>query len=503
MPPRPIYSALLSIIITPLLSAEQAERPNILLIVAEDASPDFGCYGNTSVTSPHIDKLAAEGIQFNNAYSSYSVSSPARGSLLTGLYPHQNGQMGLATHNYQMFPGIKTLPKYLKELGYITGNIGKIHVNNEADIPFDYWQIRSSNFGKKNLFDYAKKATEFINTADGEPFYLQVNFPDSHFPVQRQVQGRPHNIVEPSSIKESLPYVGILSPRIKENIANYYNCINRLDESVGMLIQALKESGQYHNTFIFFISDHGAQFSRAKVTNYEGGLKIPLLIKYPDKQMAGKQNDKLVSIIDLLPSFIDIAGGQASKELAGRSLISQLEGSTPWRRELYAGGLGSYPSNTYPKRSVRDERFKLIINEYAPQANPAYQCYSNAKGHYSAGCIPQEIQSAPKHIRDAYALWSAPPKYELYDLINDPYEWVNLSCSPQHSATLKRLQASLRQWRIETGDMIVYPEKLEQLRQEMNQLLKNQINYRHKKFKYDYLDYLRPKPQAAALNHQP
>ena len=188
------------------LCASGSQPPNILLIVAEDASQDLQCYGNEHVYTPILDKLAAEGVRFNNAYTTYSVSSPSRGSIFTGLYPHQNGQIGLATHRYEMFEGIITLPTYMKHLGYKTGCIGKIHVNPESAIPFDYWEIRSSNFAKKNLEDYSVKAKEFV-TSDNKPYFLMVNFPDAHHPFQKQVEGKPLHLVETGDVREGLPFV--------------------------------------------------------------------------------------------------------------------------------------------------------------------------------------------------------------------------------------------------------------------------------------------------------
>lgn len=138
--------------------------PNILFIVSEDNGLDLGCYGNKTVHTPHLDGLASRGVRFTQAYVPYSISSPSRGVLFTGLYPHQNGQVGLATHNYSMYRGVKTLPKYMRELGYKTGCIGKIHVNPESEIPFDFWENRGSNFAKKNLKSYAEQAVRFVKS---------------------------------------------------------------------------------------------------------------------------------------------------------------------------------------------------------------------------------------------------------------------------------------------------------------------------------------------------
>ena len=167
-------------------------RPNILLIVSEDNSQDLGCYGNSIVHTPNLDRLAKNGVRFTNAYATTSVCSPSRSSMLTGLYAHQNGQLGWASHNYTLFDSIKVLPQYLEEVGYRTGIIGKIHVNPDERFNFDFRAIPGSNFQKRNLSEYALNAKKFVEENDSdEPYFLMVNFPDAHLPFQNDVEGLP------------------------------------------------------------------------------------------------------------------------------------------------------------------------------------------------------------------------------------------------------------------------------------------------------------------------
>lgn len=472
-----------------------AQQPNILFIVAEDASQDLGCYGNAHVTTPNLDLLASQGARFRNAYTTYSVSSPSRGSIFTGLYAHQNGQIGLATHKYEMFPGIKTLPMYMKEVGYRTGCLGKIHVNPEERISFDYWDIRSSNFAKKELWKYAEKAEEFINSSN-DPFLLMVNFPDSHFPVQPLVEGRPLEVIGMDEVKESLSFVGVDSDYMRQNTANYYNCINRLDESVGMLLKALERTGKAENTIIIFISDHGAQFSRGKHSNYEGGLKIPFIIKWPELVPPGEVRDEMISVIDLLPTFIHIAGGEIPRKLPGENLFNLWEDKEhSWRQYLFAGGMGAFPQVHFPRRSVRDERYKLVMNVNHGKENPHFDMYSNRIGHFSAGTTEEEIQNASTKVKQGYRVWRFPPQYELYDLQEDPDEWHNLADNPLYAEKLKQLVTVLHDWRKETDDRIMDPARLELINREMEETYKNKSTndyQKNKEFKYRYLEYLAP-----------
>lgn len=184
------FSALLS-------KSALGATPNILFIVSEDNGLDLGCYGNKSVHTPHLGSLASRGVLF------------------TGLYPHQNGQVGLATHNDSMYRGVKTLPKYMRQLGYKTGCIGKIHVNPESEIPFDFWENSGSNFAKKRLKSYAEQAVRFVKSDEDKPFFLMVNFPDVHFPVQASVEGLPSIQIDERKV-EPMEFVGVDSPRHRE-----------------------------------------------------------------------------------------------------------------------------------------------------------------------------------------------------------------------------------------------------------------------------------------------
>ena len=299
---------------------QKTSKPNILLIISEDNSQDLGCYGNDIVHTPNLDRLAENGIRFANAYTTYSVCSPSRSSIFTGFYPHQNGQLGWATLHYSMYEGIKVLPQYLKGSGYNTGILGKIHVKPSDIFSFDYSDIPGSNFKKENLSLYAQKAKELVQKSKTEdkPYMLMVNFPDAHLPFQNDVEGLPTVKVDTSRITSSLPFVGVNTPRLRKVTEAYYNCMNRLDESVGMLLDSI---GDLSNTCIIYLSDHGAQFSRGKMTNYEGGLKIPFIVHWPDKITdRGIVKDELISVIDILPTILEITGSEVPESLPGMSL---------------------------------------------------------------------------------------------------------------------------------------------------------------------------------------
>jgi hypothetical protein len=261
-------------------------QPNILFLVSEDNGPELGCYGDPYVQTPTLDKLAREGVRFERAFVPYSVCSPSRACFLTGLWPQQNGHLGLATHGFSLYRETASLPSWLGARGYRTGIIGKLHVNPERNFPWHFRAIRSANFGKRNMRDYASKAAEFVASSKaGQPWFLQINFPDAHFPLHRQQFGLPAKPLTGADVKP-LPFVGADSPRLRELTADYYNCMSRLDSGVRMVLDTLSAE-QREQTMVVYIGDHGAQFSRAKCSVYEAGLRVPMIVHWPNHMRAG------------------------------------------------------------------------------------------------------------------------------------------------------------------------------------------------------------------------
>ncbi len=476
------------------LTSESEVRSNILLIVSEDNGPDLGCYGVEDVYTPNIDGLAEEGIMFNNAFVTYSVCSPSRSTIYTGLYPHQSGQVGLATHRYRMYESYPTMPKLLKEAGYRTGCLGKIHVNPESAIPWDFHEIKGANFAKKGMERYAKFGGEFIEAGD-EPFFLMVNYPDAHCPWQPQVEGMPANPMTGEDLDQSMPFTGIDNERHRQLTADYYNSMNRLDESVGMLLDTLEKTGKSENTIIIYLGDHGAQFSRGKGCNYEAGLRVPFIVKWPGKVQGDQVSDQLISTIDLLPTVLELAGLAVPEHLPGISLLTSLISASrsPDHHEyIFAGGTGSASFYTYPMRSVRDRRFKLIKNLMHQRENPKFLGYAFMM--YGTGTLPEEVDAASPDIQQAYETWRNPPEYELYDLDADPYEFNNLSEDPAYTHELERLKNVLENWQEETLDPLHDPLVLSRFIQEMdsiNEAYPNKDYNRQEGFSWNYPNYFK------------
>jgi len=259
-----------------------AEQPNILLIVSEENGPELGCYGEPSVKTPVLDRLADEGARFENAFVPQAGCSQSRAALLTGLYPHQNGQIGLATWKFRMCrEDTPNIVRSLNRVGYRTGLIGKLHINPKSAFPFEMHEISTLNFSRKKLNEYAKHAEMFFSAGD-EPFFLSVNYPDAHRPFVEQVKGLPKQPLTADNVKP-LAYLKLDTPDLRKQTANYYHCMSRLDSLVGDLLDSLERSGKADNTLVVYLVDHGADLLRGKRTSYEGGVRIPLIVRWPGK----------------------------------------------------------------------------------------------------------------------------------------------------------------------------------------------------------------------------
>ena len=482
---------MLGVFVLALSWLQTQAQPNILLITTDDQGLQAGCYGDPLARTPNIDRLAAEGTRFTRGYVTQSSCSPSRSSILTGLYPHQNGQIGL-TNNYGMREGIQTLPTLLKNAGYRTGIIGKLHVNPKSAFPFDFWEMKSA-IQTRFVRQVNAAAQQFLDADSGSPFFLMVNLFDPHDPyneLANQCDGLPEKPYGPDDI-HPFDFMGVDVPELRKDIAIYYNCVSRADTGIGLVLESLKARGLDRNTLIVFLSDNGPAFTRGKATCYEAGLHVPFIMRYSPQGRAGQVCDELVSAVDILPTILEAAGIERTASLPGRSLLPFLRGENVLKRqtlcaEFTAHGIAHY----YPRRSICNPRFKLVQNLLPARSNPwsgigivralgKNKPLRGPAGHYNA--TASSFYDDPKHsfgapadvIRQSFLTFLNPPEFELYDIENDPHERSNLASNPEYSHVLLQLKAGLSQWRQETKDPYTDLDYLEEVTRRSDAIIKS------------------------------
>ena len=465
-------------------------QPNVLFVVSEDNSDHLGCYGDKSVHTPALDKLAAEGVRYTRAYVPYSVCSPSRAIFLTGLYTRQTGHIGLATHKFSMYKDFKTMPAYFQEAGYYTGFLGKTHVNPERVVEdyVDHRAIRNSNFGKTiSIKTYADEARKVMDQAreQKKSFLLIINYADAHRRfINTSKNGYPTKL-ETDEI-EPYPWIGSDSPELRKQITAYRNCMNRLDEGVDMVLKHLDELKERDNTLIVYVSDHGADFPRGKASIYENGVRIPMIVRYPKSFPKGKVENSLVSTVDILPTMLREAGMTVPRQLPGLAL-QDVDAGKAKREYVHTFGTGSAPPIHYLQFGIRDERYKLIWNPYRTTNLLAVSRYKYIKD------LPE------KQWRECFV---TPPEYQLYDLQEDPHEWNNLAEMPEHRSTKDRLIAAMRAFQKEIKDPFFDKGNLDALEKE--QLAHQKINYKKKKgFRWPHLKMFEEAQRAVGSSHLP
>ncbi|MCB1120294.1 MAG: sulfatase [Verrucomicrobiae bacterium] len=438
-----------------------AERLNLLLITTDDLGPQLSCYGDPIAKTPRIDELAASSVQFRTAYISQASCSPSRSTMFTGLYPHGNGQYGLANANvgFRVHEELieNLLPNVLKRSGYRTGIIGKLHVNPEASFQFDF--RTNEGFGTRDVRQQLQFAREFIGAGKDEPWFLMFNLFDPHVArdgrpdgsrgpqyLPDQVKGLPETVLSAVDVPP-WPWQGIDTPEQRKKIAGYYNCVHRIDVAIGELMALLQETGHDQNTLIIFLGDHGPPFTRGKTSCYEAGLRVPFIVRWPGVSEP-HVSDRLVSSIDIYPTLLDAAGIGLPSGLHGRSLRPVLKASQEvnWRSTLMAEFHYHGATPFFPRRAITDGRYKLIHNLVAGQTRPSNSIDGDKAWDY-AQKLPE------KHpARLAMERLANPPEWELYDLVNDPIEFHNRSGDAQLREVESRLKAALVNWQRETDD---------------------------------------------------
>lgn len=467
-----------------------AER-NIVLIITDDESPTLGCYGDRVARSPSIDAIAADGVVFRNAFATTASCSASRSVILSGLHNHRNGQFGHEHHYHKFltFEGVGrlSLPNVLGQAGYRTGHIGKYHVGPEPVYHFDTYLTGNS----RNAVEMADSCEPFIKSGDPRPFFLYFATSDPHrgggVDTSSQLEMKPDlfgnkpkhgnfpGVTEQFFSPSEVPVPAFLpdTPETREELAHYYQACARVDAGVARLVQILKQSDLYDKTLIVFTSDHGMAFAGSKTTVYEPGLRVPMVVRDPYQNKRGFQSEALLSHVDLTPTLLDYAGGldrernQPSKyglvpakekrqtnapevnvnggqpmdAYHGRSWLAALDDpSVPHWEAIFASHTFHEIQMYYPMRAVRDSRYKLIWNIASPLPFPFASDLWNASSWQAQLRKGSDTMYGLKTVHQ----YIHRPKFELYDMQNDPNESRNLADEPEFQSVLSEYQAKLK-----------------------------------------------------------
>lgn len=449
---------LVSVVLAPVAhAAEQAPRRNVLLLVADDLGLELGCYGHPKVRTPNLDALAKSGVRFTHAFATTASCSASRAVLYTGLYTHANGQYGHAhaAHNFHTLANVRSLPRVLREAGYHTGIIGKLHVQPASVYPF-----HSETPGGRNFTEMTARAEQFMKESGDKPFLLVVGFTDPHrtgkgFGNEKPYKGVPEVRYDPKDVL--VPYFLPDQPEVRAELAEYYQAVSRLDHGVGLMLSALRKAGRADETLVIFLSDNGIPFPGAKTTQYDSGLRLPLLISSPAQKQRDLVNQAMVHWVDIMPTILDWAGVKAPPTLHGRSILPVLEEAKPQGWDTVFGSHVFHEvTNYYPMRTLRTRTHKYILNLANPLPFPfASDLYDSKtwQGILSRGDRLLGARSVAAYVQR--------PREELYDLTKDPHELKNVAGDAAYSAVLTELRGRVKAWQETSRDPWVHKHRYE------------------------------------------
>src|SRR5664280_478524 len=382
-------------------------RPNILLLHCHDLGQHLGCYGVDTVQSPNLDRLAAEGVRFENHFCSAPQCSPSRASIFTGRYPHSNGVMGLthADFAWDLNPGERHLGQILTDAGYASAGVGVIHETRSGPQRCGFAQYDAAQLASDMATATIARLREFAQ-APGKPFYLQAGALEPHrlpsaLPNSDQTFIGTH--IQPDTTRGVTvpPYLRDTAGTRLE-LADLQGAVRHMDAQMGRILSSVRDLGLDRNTLVIFTTDHGIAMPRAKCSVYEPGMRTAMIVRYPprDGWHGGIVQRSLMSNVDDAPTFLDLAGIQVPEAMQGRSIAPLLDGR-PYKPRDYVFGEMTYHDYYDPRRSVRSQTHKLIVNF---SSAPAFMDPSQSWRPRADTVVP------PNHALSYH------PPLELYDL---------------------------------------------------------------------------------------
>ncbi len=440
---RRLCASLLLLAASALLpAATPPARPNILWILGDDLGVELACYGNPDVRTPHLDRLAAEGVRYARFYTTSPVCSPARSAFMTGMYAQT-----IHAHHHRTAPadkrplpeGVRLLTRWFRDAGYQTANIAEF----PAALGFKTNAKTDWNF----LFDApAFDTRRWSDLASERPFFAQINFQEPHRDFHAPKQTDPAKVTLPPFYPDH--------PVVRSDWAAYLDSVAELDRKVGAVLAQLAADGLADDTVVVFTGDNGRCHARDKQFCYEAGLQVPLLVRWPKNFPApagfkpGTVDARLLVAIDLAPTLLALAGAPVPPKMQGRVFLGPAAAPA---REYAFGGRDRCDETELTLRTARDARYRYILNLTPARSLMSPNAYKQKQ--YPAWALLKSL-SAEGKLTPAQSLFAAPtaPAEELYDLTSDPEQLVNLAADPRHRPALDRLRLAVAGWRAEIGE---------------------------------------------------
>lgn len=422
-----------------------AARPNLLIFHCHDLGQYLHCYGRETVSTPHLDAFAAQGVRFARSFCVAPQCSPSRAAIFTGRYPHANGVMGLchAWFAWDLDEGEQHLAQLLKAAGYVTAAVGVIHETRGGAQRLEVDRHHGAGLATECVNQTIALLKEF---ASGDrPFYLQAGTIEPHrlrAPDEHGYMGFLGRHLQPDSAAGTdVPGYLVDNAGARTEVAELQGAVKHVDNEFGRLLQAIDDLGLADQTLVVFTTDHGVALPRAKCTLYDPGLETALILRLPSRDgwHGGRVVEPLVANVDYVPTWLELLGIAGPDNLQGESFAGLLDGRTEAHREAVFAEL-TYHEYCDPRRTVRTATHKLIANfSTAPSFMDCSQSWR-----------PRADTVTPADPKTAYTV-----PLELYDLVADPLEQQNRADDPAYADIRRELLRRLRQHLQDTADPLL------------------------------------------------
>lgn len=425
--------------LTSVSFAQSAGKPNFVLFIADDCSHyDLGCYGSPDAKTPNIDRFATQGVRFTKAYQAVPMSSPTRHNLYTGLWPVHSGAYPNHTRADE---GTKSVVHQLHPQGYKVALIGKSHVAPESVFPFDRYvpSIKGGDIDFEAVNAFIKECK-----ADGVPFCLFVASTQPHTPWNKG------DVSQFNADKLTLPPMYVDMPETRNQLAHYFAEINYMDNEFGQVLDAIDKQKVADNSVVVYLSEQGNSYPFAKWTCYDAGVHSACIVRWPGVVKPSTVSDAIVEYVDIVPTFIDIAGGKPIAPVDGESFKPVLAGKKKEHKK-YTYSLQTtrgifHGSDYYGIRSVADKEYRYIVN-LTPEAE-----FKNAMTHLPIYAKWEQYVANDPQMKAIFDKYQHRPGIELYNVQKDPYCIKNLAGDPNYAPVVKKMDSALKAWMKSCGD---------------------------------------------------